>query len=299
MRFDSTQLIAAVKRKVSIPSTQSLFTNEDFIELADEALHSIIVPLIQSVVEEYFVHVEDFTVTPTNNFIEIPTEASGLRLREIYEIDQMGGSIISSVRRVALDTLANSVFGYRGGYSSQSCFYLQNSQVMFYPLPTAAHYFRVLFYKSPNHLVQVIAGGTVTAITPASNTITLNSSPNWDIGNKLDVMIPQVPFNLRKEDVTIVSKAGFDIVLSAADFASIAVGDLVYLAGEAPVAQYIPAEAWFLLVQATSMRCLESLADANALKASYATFNEMKKNLLTLINPRIVGDVKKVSKRVW
>jgi hypothetical protein len=177
-----------------------------------------------------------------------------------------------------------------GGY------FVQNNKLIFYPELTVAGNVRLVFAKSPNTLVASTDGGKVITKTALTNTITLDSAPSsWVADDQLDVIEGDVPFNLADPDgITIVSKAGFDIELSALDFAKVDVGDYIALRGQSQFVQYIPPMVYPYLVQLTTIKALEAMDDQKALQNAYVKAASMLKNLKTTLNPRIEGAAKKV-----
>lgn len=291
MRYDTQALIAQTKRIESIPTNQSTFEDEDFVMLLDGELTNTIVPLIQRTNEEYFVVSRDVVVTPQTSEISIPPEATGLRLRDVLHVGSDGS--FSKVPRLTTEQIGGG--SYYGGYHGLNGFYLQNNKVMLYPANTAHGTIRLLFFRRPAHLCEVSEAGQVLSIDTLANTVTLDNAPSgWTTGTKLDVLSGDVPFVYVDEDVSIVNKAGFDIELPADVIANISVGDIVSGHGEAPVAQYIPVEAYQLLCQTTAMRCLESLGDRQGWANAAAKYAAMERDFLAMINPRIAGSPKKI-----
>jgi hypothetical protein len=290
MRYDTNDLIRAIKRTAIIPTNQRTFDDLAFIEIANFELLTTVVPIIQSAVEDYFVDFVDFTLTSANNTLTIPNEATGFRIKQVYYITGIGGDLLEPVPRISIDYIS----GWPN-HSAVSGFYLENDEIKFYPKVTSTKYIRVYFYRKPNDLVEVSSGGTVIDIDTLSNTITLDNVPvSWDASTVVDIIKSAPPFKLRHEDAVVQARAGADLTLLPADMEGIELGDLVYLANEACVAQYIPIEAWFLLVQAAKTKCLEALQDKSGFEASMLRFNEMKSRMLDIISPRVVSATKRV-----
>lgn len=294
-RYTTTELVKQVKRIESIPTSQATFTDTDLVELMNMELQSVIVPLIVEQREEYFVHVEDFTVGPDNNEVEIPDESTGLRLREVFFVD--GSDNLARVHRVWPEQIAGDTFfttwGARSGFDVG--FYIQNSKLIFYPKLSSTRTCRLMYFQRPGHLVLSNQGGKVIAKNALANIITLDNAPtSWDTTTVLDVFKPEVPFNYRVRDVSVVGKSGFDIEVSPTDFANINIGDYVAEYSFSQFVQFMPVEAYHLLVQGTGMRCLEALGDRPGWANAQAKFEMMKRDLVNLLNPRIEGEPKKV-----
>jgi hypothetical protein len=300
MKFDTSELISQIKRISSTPTSQSLFLDADFLLLANQELSLGIVSMINSVVEDYFVVTQDFTVDSTTPYISIPSVATGLAVRELYVIDSIGGEIIGNARRIAPENIGQNAGSTSFGWDqaqSRAGFYLESDKIRFYPTPTATTYFRLSYYRAPNELVTINSGGKVVGIDYPTNKITLDFVPtSWVAGTVVDIIKKDLPFGLRASSITIASKSGFDITFASGDLpAGIVNNDYVYLAGQSPVPQYIPREGFYLLAQSTAVKVLESMDDQSGLKGAYVSLENMKKSFIKIISPRIVGEMKKVT----
>ena len=81
--YTITSLIDSVKRRCSVPTAQSLFQNTDFASLLSEEMQSIIVPLIMSEQEDYFVHSTDLDIDGSTKEFAIPDRAVGGKLKDV------------------------------------------------------------------------------------------------------------------------------------------------------------------------------------------------------------------------
>ena len=66
------------------------------------------------------------------------------------------------------------------------------------------------------------------------------------------------------------------------------------MSGQSPVAQFIPAEATYLLAQLAAARCLQALGDTEGYKVSLTKIEQMKNHLINLISDRIEGQPKRI-----
>jgi len=293
MKYDTRWLTAQVKRIESIPANQATFTEEDFVALMNMELQSVIIPLIQRVNEEYFVFTEDIPITTTTRYVDIPGEATGLRLRDVYWVNPDGS--ISKISRLNPEQVASWSYAF-GGYYGLSGFYIQNNQLILYPMNTNSGTIRLTYFRRPNDLVSPSQTGVIIAINTISNEVTLDNAPDtsvWTTGTKLDGIKGETPFDFAAQNFAIVSRSGFVLELPADVIAKLSVGDIIATRGESSVPQLIPVEAYHLLVQATGMRCLESLGDRQGWANAAAKYNTMQEDLLAMINPRIPGEIKK------
>ena len=91
----------------------------------------------------------------------------------------------------------------------------------------------------------------------------------------------------------IVSISGASVVLDAGTVSQLSVGNTLTGSGTTPYVQYVPPDAYQLLCQATAVRALLSLNDADGGKTAQAKYDKMEEDFLFIINPRVEGKPKK------
>jgi hypothetical protein len=293
MRNTTNDLIAQVKRIESIPANQTTFTDQDIIELMDMELHSSVVPWFLKIGEEFLVSYQDYPVG-SNSIITLPSTAIAMRIRDIVFMNENGDR--ANIPRLSPEMIGGTVFGQPRVYG----FYLESNKIKFYPENASpARTVRVSFYKRANHLNLVSYSGRILHMDAPSYTITLDNAPSdtiWTNGTVLDAIGPSQPHDFTCEGFPIVNRAlgSFDLIVSPAAFALLSVGDIIATSGEAPVCQYIPEEALWLLVQGTAMRCLEALGDRPGWDNAAKKYARMEQDLLAMISPRTDGEPKKI-----
>lgn len=88
--YTSNTLIDAVKRKISFPTFQSTFSNDDLLAFANEEMLISQVPSVMSFHEEYFVYGVDVPLKNNKNRYLIPDRAIGMKLRDVTYVDTNG-----------------------------------------------------------------------------------------------------------------------------------------------------------------------------------------------------------------
>ena len=83
MDFTSTGLIAQIKRRALIPTSQNLFTDSDLIAMLNEELQNRVIPYILSVREDYFLTYDEYTQNGSTTEIDIPTNAIGNKINQV------------------------------------------------------------------------------------------------------------------------------------------------------------------------------------------------------------------------
>lgn len=290
--YNTDWLIAAVQRLESVATSSQTFSEDDIIEFLNLELQSTVVPIIQSVNEEYGVFTYDTPASSLGDSIAIPSQATGQRLRSVQMVTPDG-------RFVNLARLNPDMLGQWGSVSTNG-FYMRNNELVFYPnKPTGDYTLRLNYFRRPNLLVSDTQAGRILSIDTIGNTVTLDNtpSPSWSAGDAVDVIVGDAPFDFRVRDTDIVNITGPVVELSAAAIAEIEVGDYVSLTGTAPVAQFVPLEALYLLAQLAGARCLQALGDTEGNKIAMMKAESMKQMLLNLISDRIKGQPQKIIAR--
>jgi hypothetical protein len=288
MLYDIDSLIAQVYRMESVATSSQTFNEQDVIEFLNIELQSSVTPIIQSVNEEFAVMSYDLSVMPLPASVRIPSEATGARLRSVQLISAQG--FIQNVPRLNPDKLG-SVLAWNAG------FYIKNNELVSYPVaPTFQGTLRLNYFRRSNMLVAMNTAGRILSIDTISNTVSLDNAPigAWTTGTKLDAIIGDSPFDFRAQSIVATSALGAVIALPPAVIAELEVGDYLALEGQTPVAQFIPAEATFLLCQLAGARCLQAMGDTEGYKVAAAKAAEMQHHLINLISDRIEGQPKRL-----
>lgn len=273
MAYDNTRLISQINIKGALPTGR--FEDQELLDLATDALTSLVVPLIASVREEFYVMSEDVTTSTGVASYNIPARAMGQTLREVKLIR---GSDIVDLIRLDPEDVASTDSGDTFG------FYLQANKVVLYPTPNAgSNTLRMSFIGRVGYLVPTTSAAIITAI--AGNTITCVPPSTWTTANTFDIV---GNFWLRDYDLTATSVNAGNIVFSGTLPTDIAVGDYVCLAGESCIPQ-CPIEAHQLLAQLTVTSCLEAMGDQANLATAQAKADTLAAALKSILQSRIQG----------
>lgn len=290
--YGSTWLLKAVQRLESVAASSQTFNDEDVIEFLNLELQSTVVPTVQSVNEEFGVYSYDVPVGDLTDAIQIPSQATGQRLRSVQLVTSDGRLL--NLPRLDPDVLGRWNTGWGFGY------YLKNNSLIFYPRkPSGSYVLRLNYFRRPNVLVKETACGRILSIDTLGNTVTLDTSPDpsWSPGNTVDLIAGQAPFDFVQRAVQIVNVTGPIVELPAASIALLSVGDYVALEGESPVAQFVPLEALYYLAQLAGARCLQALGDTEGHQLAMNKAEMMKQALLNMISDRVQGNPMKVVTR--
>jgi hypothetical protein len=277
--YTTKKLIESIKRKGSIPSNQQLFKTQDFLDLANDEMDSIIVPLLMSVKEEHFVSYVDLDLS-TSSSVEIPSDAIGSKLREV---SLQSGKDFYSLPRLDLDETSSS-------YQTGTGFYIQGNSIVIHPSQSGK--VRLHYYKRPLQLVPSTEGGQIKSINTDTNEVTLSFVPAvWQSGDVLNAVQQVQPFAATNSSFTIVTTSSPAIIVDSIE--GLKIGDWVTLQGKSVIPQ-LPIEAHNVLAQAVTVKCLEAMADNNGMANAQNKLKEVMASMLILLNPRVDGAPKKL-----
>lgn len=296
----SSDLIKSLKRRGLIPTDQSTFDNDDFLEILNEELQLSLLPLLLSMKEEHLVNYKEIpndTEAPIR--YQVPYRSVGNKLRDVSYIDASGNPYEMS--RISLEEISD----YSNFYSlnSYGVFYMENDNVV---IPSAnsevSSKIRMYFYLRPSDLVLEEEVGVINGITKnaTETTISIATFPDKFSNNPaFDIVGGKSPNKIRGFDIeaSSVNKLTKSIVLKNEDVPEdIEVGDYLCQAEETPVPQ-IPTEMHPLLAQMAVVYILESLGDTEGLANASRRLEMMKKNVTNLIDNRVEGAPQKIKPR--
>lgn len=294
--YSTGPMVAAVKRRCALPSVQPRFSDANIAQYADEEMRNILVPLIMSIVEEFFVTSVDFAVTPDAFTFRIPSKAIGNKLTDVTRL--LDGSPQTEVTLVQLSP-ADLHRGYLVGYSYGQGYILRGNKIVIQPTPTGNFTLRVYFYRRPNQLVNVAQAAKIVTVNTVTGVVTCAAVPlAWAAGTLLDCIDGQPTFEPIFENVAILVKAGFDVTIPVASAVLLgsgtqSAGTYLSLTGEAVVPSQIPYEGHSLITEAAVMKIAESLGDTVLYKTSAESYKALKSAFLMAIAPRVDRSPKK------
>lgn len=286
--YDTDYLLAQVKRRASMPTSQSLFTNAKLVLMLDDELKTRIVPFVMSMREEWYVTTLDYTADGTTTTYPIPANAVGSKLRDVALWDTGNNGTLqmqNNVPRLDPDSLYDANFG----------FYVQKNNIIFYPHAVDNNKtIRFTYFKRVSDLVLTTEAAQVSVI--ASNTVDTASMPPSTFVNGASIQIVSAsnPFEIVFES-TITNVVGSTITF-ADTVTDVTEGDWVCLAGQS-VFPEIPIELIPCLCEAVVIKCLEALGDTDGMQSAMANYQQMELSARSTLAPRVDGAVKKIMHR--
>ncbi len=288
-QYNTEILIQSIKQACSVPTSQLTYTDATWAQMSTRMLQTLVVPLIMSTREDYFVKYED-VVSPADGRIPFPTDAVGSKLRNVAYIAQQNPLIVINLPRIDIDVVAGVGFY---NIVTLAGFYVEGEDIVLYPntsVPTNTP-IRLWYYRRCLDIAAPDKFGQVQSVDTMSNTVVLDFVPyTWAAGTELNAIGSQPNFLVNNES-TIVNLSSPSIILD--DVTGIEVGDYISDRGYSAIPQ-IPVEAMNYLAQVVAVVALEGLGDRDGMAAADKVAGVMKDNLMVMISQRVDGSVKKV-----
>lgn len=309
-RLSVDKLIASVKRRAMLPSTQSTFTEEDFLAFANEEMDLGVVPHILSFHEDYLLAQASFSVEGGVSRYKIPHRAIGNKVRDVRYRDPNHN--LSEMTRVQKEDEMYYQFSGGGAVTMGLRPFMIEADEIVIPegaTPNTGGDIEIIYYLRPNELVSEDRTATITAIDTTLKKITIDRYPTCFLGETMfDITSNKSPYKLVAMDIEPVTLANetdlFFTVSTLPD--NLAVGDIVALSEETIIPQ-IPLELQSMLAQRIAIRCLEALGDSQGLQNAMVKLQEMELKTGSLIDDRVEGSPRKIvnfhtflrSRRKW
>ena len=298
----SSELIASVKRRAMLPSTQVTFTDDDFLAFANEEMDMALIPYVLAFHQDYFLNHVKVPLVESQSEYQIPYRAIGNKLRDVaHEV----GHIVYEMTRITktdepyYQFSAGAVVG-----TGLKVFYIEGNNIVLVPKLSyggAVHGELVIsYYLRPNALVSESRAMTIQSIDPTTGIITVNAVPNiFTVGANVDLIKTQSPSTTYAYDIPLLN---IDAVANTIQIDPtliprfLAVGDYICLAEESIIPQ-IPTDLHSMLAQRVACRCLEALGDQQGLASANQKLQEMEFKAGTIVDSRVEDAPLKVLNR--
>lgn len=276
--MNSTELINALKIKGSFPTSDDLFSNDDFLVLFNMQMKVEILPIMLKLNEEYFLQYKDFTISQGAKY-RIPSRAIGTNIRDLKKVDLSGN--YTDINRLFEEDRSS---GKSGFYMNRNSVELTNDFI--------SDTLRMTYFARPNKLVLTTSCAQITSIDTVLNTVVVSSAPaTMSTGVLVDFIQNNNPFDLLSFDQSLVSVSGTTLEVAALP-SGLEVGDWVCIANESPV-PLVPEELHPVLVQSALVTTLSSKKD-KALEYENKKLTEQIEAVLTMLDPRVQNNSTKM-----
>lgn len=290
----SEDLIASVKRRCNVPTSQITFQTVDFLALADEEIRAKLIPHILKHMEEFYVTPQTFQVIANVNTYAIPYRAIAMALRDVQMVSASDQDTFVGLERLNPEDMYAGISGNARFLVKKNGFYLQGNSLILYPTPvTEVDTLRMTYYMRPNSLTPTANCGLITAINTSLNQVTLSVLPsNITTLTPVDFVRAVPGFECTAIDQTITNIAAPVLTFNSLP-SNLQIGDYVCQAGYSNVVQ-VPVELQPLLFQYIVVRILSAQGDQTNLKAAVAELEKLELSAGILLAPRVSGKVKRV-----
>lgn len=303
--YTSKELLASVKRRIIMPTSQSTLTDQDLLDFATEEINMAMVPMMQNQQEDYFLITEDITLVQGKTTYEIPYRATGNKIREVSFL-RPGSNDIYELTRIGVGDLP---FYNRSQASGPiGAFYMSNNEICLVASPDSmSGSLRVSYYIRPNVMVPLEEVAVISNIDRNTGIITVTSIPEkWLAPNGtllpdqlFDFITIKSPHKTLKYDVEMLSvdSGSITVTFSTSNIPeSLTKGDHIALATETAIPQ-IPSDLHVMLAHRVATRCLEAMGDTEGLQNANTKLAEMQQAAKDLTENRVEDAPKKIVPR--
>lgn len=296
--YTTTQLIRDIKRRGSVPTNQSLFTDQDFIDTMSDCLEMRVIPNILRTREEFFVAAADTPLVEAQRRYPLPERGVGHRVRQVQFLDS-DGKVTMNLQRVEPEHGENDGGqSFSGIHHHQSGYYFEGNDIVLtnedLTPSNSLQTLRVKYFRRPNRLALITNAGKVTAVDTGTGSLTLDNVPtDMTTGTKVDIIAGRPTFDSVADSEELTGAAGFAVSVSLATAANVSIGDWVCFEGESTIAQ-IPKELHQILIQYSLVKVLTALGDIQGAAAAANDLDELERNLYEMLGVRDDGSRRKV-----
>lgn len=326
LRQTVDQLVSELTSIDNTPINQQTFSNDTLIQFMNAEMQITIVPLVISAREEYFVIVQPIIVDQNTVRVDIPADAAGFRLRDVYLYNpQVPSNFVGKAKRINPDVIPYySGTGLISPVMSSGMlpqYIIENNSLIFIPALNQSYLLKLRYLKMPNQLASYVKCGGQVLTKNGGNSVTVdnvpqgqnilpNGSGDWTQftgvnATTLDVLQPNMPFNFRFMNTTnntdyplinrqIVGVSGASVTLDADTYSAVQPGDFLVTSGYSPFVQFLPFEAYELIKMRASMRILKAQGDLINWGVSGQLYNAMQADFLNIITPKVENSPKKI-----
>lgn len=290
MAISTTLILDAIKRGVTMPSTQVRFSDADLLKFADEETEALLLPILTSIRQEFLVKSKTQACTASQADYKIPYRAVGRTLRDVKLTRTSDTTFVKTLAYISPEDASvytTSMTGEPYGFT------VEGDYLKLVPVPLSTDYSIVFYYLlKPSYLVPTTSAGQITAINTTTGDVSIGTAVSgFTTGATMDLVDGKSGCAVKAEDIINTNVASTTVTFTASDLPStLAVGDWVALSNQTPVMQ-MPDEFHQSLVQAVICRVLEALGDTDMLSIAA---DRLEKKLVVaqqLLAPRVESEV--------
>lgn len=288
MAITADRLLQGIKRRVVMPASQARLTDEDILAITDDIISSRIVPIIESVNQEFFIYRETVPLVSGQSEYSIPYRAIGRTLREL-KVKNFGNEQAWNLSLIALEDAS----GYTEA-TSPAGFYFFGDKIMIVPgiaenlsdLGSLIMHYRL----APSRLVTASKAMKVAGVN--GDDVIVESVPTtYMIGTPVDFIQGRSGNSIYATDQTIQNISGTTLSFSANVVpTSLIAGDYISMVESSPVVNFVPNEGYSLIESLASYRICNTIGDFDSAARLAEDISDEEKNFKSLLEPRIDGE---------
>jgi hypothetical protein len=281
MSYLIEDLLESAKKRSFAPISQSTFSDDGLIEIANDELLLHLVADIMQVREDFFLTTKDVALVAAVKHYGIPERAIGNALKAVFYKDA-AGRLSPPLPRTDID--AADIYALETGDPQK--FYFEGDEVVPVPTPAASSgYLHMAHYQRPNRLVATSECTKITDRTAGASSMTFTVDTDLSaalaVGDKVDIVSAASPFMLWARDVVIEAITATTIQVALSDVVNEAsvvepqVGDYICAKGTSNIPM-LPIEFHMILAQMVACAMLHSLGHTDKLNAAEGRLNKMR-----------------------
>lgn len=283
-------LASTVNLKCLNPTSQNTYQPADIVSLMDNEMSLVVVPLLKSVQQDYFVYNVDVPIVNGQSSYTMPSRAIGNALKDVVLLDSSGNEVaLNNLEREYIKVqfpfnFVPSIWSF-GQYLTANEINLYNTLIQSY----TAYTLRFITERRPNGLTLSENCGQITAIT--GNVLTLSAvDSTWTADTTFDIINNLPPFQSVADDAMITAINGSQITLTTVpdDIAE----DMWVCPARLSCIPQIPYELFPLLTELTVATLAEGLDMSQLLAAAKAKIDLYAANSAKVTRPRVTGSPK-------
>lgn len=261
---DTQDLIDGVKRIANIPDNQSMISDKQILDFANEEFMTNLYPLIISKFESYYTIREDIVITDkTQKRYQIPSRASGSKIDALAYYNGTDSENPIEINRISFDQVMGR--NYRGSHNG-AAFYFENEEIVIHSLDSnlSIDNLVIRYNITPNTLVLSDRVSIITGIDTITGLITVDQVPdNFSVTSKIDFIKSKSPHRILDYDISLtnINSSSKYFQVNPSDIPDyLEIGDRICLASESDLI-YAPKELHPILFQMVAVRVLEANGD--------------------------------------
>jgi len=289
------QIVAQARILGNIPEYPASIST-DLLTLADLETETVIVPMIMSLREEFFVKQITQALTASTSEYVIPYRAVGRKLRDIHFVSS--GGTENELTRISME-YAYEFTNVNSSGDPRAVYFVGDSYTIVPTVGTApTGSLKLWYYLRPSKLTLVANCAKITAINTVTGQISCASVPSGiTTATAVDLVAGRSGNSCLNHDVTITNISSNIITIAPGDVPSrLAVGDYISLAETTPVPQ-IPSEMHSALVQAVTVRWLSTQTDSEGKARAMEELKAIYDSCKSLLSQRLEGAPKVIVNR--